>query len=75
MFIFYAGSSFFAGAFWDVFNQVLFIAAFVVFAAATLVTIWSIFDYSYKNKFVFQENNTKKEEVNSQKEKDSNEEK
>lgn len=75
MFIFYAGSSFFTGAFWDVFNQVLFIAAFVVFAMATLVTIWSIFDYSYKNKFVFQENNTKKEEVNSQKEKDSNEEK
>lgn len=75
MFMFYAGSSFFTGAFWDVYNQVLFIAALVVFAAATLVTIWSVFDYCYKNKFVFQENNSNNKEDNSQKEKNSNEEK
>lgn len=56
MFILLAGTKMFNGAFWDVFNQVLFIVALVVFALATVVTIWSIIDYYVKNKNVLSEN-------------------
>jgi len=55
MFITLAGTSFWNGvAFWDIFNQVLLIAALVMFAIATAITIWSVFDYSIRNKKVFE---------------------
>jgi len=54
MFMTLAGTSKFLGAFWVIFNQVLFIVALVVFAVATAITIWSVFDYYIKNKKVFE---------------------
>lgn len=62
MFIFLAGTKFFSGEFWAIFNQVLFIIALVVFVAATIVTIWSIIDYYVRNKEVFVENKVEPKE-------------
>lgn len=53
MFMFLAATSTFVGDFWNTFNYVWFIAACVVLAVATVITIWSCFDYVLGNKQIF----------------------
>ncbi len=60
LFMLLAATSTLSGDFWNVFNYVLLIVACVFFAIATLVTIWSLFDYYAKNKHVFKEKNEEK---------------
>lgn len=52
MFMFYAATRAFEGAFWNVFNNILLYTALVVLIAATIVTIWSICDYTLRTKDV-----------------------
>ena len=67
MFMLLAATRQFSGAFFDVFNQVLFIIALVVFALATIVTIWSACDYFLRSKSLIltdgNKQNNKKEEI------------
>ncbi len=53
MFMTLAGTHFFVGDFWNIFNTVLLIAALVMLTVATAITIWSVFEYYFKNKNVF----------------------
>lgn len=62
MFMFWSATSQFSGPFFDVFNKVLFILALVVFAAATIVTIWSACDYVLRSKHLIFTDKKKKEE-------------
>ena len=74
MFMILAGTLFFDDIpFWNVFNDVLFWAAVVVLIAATIVTIWSICDYTLRTKSVlFQDEDKQKktQEKNEKVEKD-----
>ncbi len=73
MFMFYAATSTFEGAFWNVFNPILFWVAVAILVAAMIVTIWSIFDYTLRTKSVIfggSKKQDKKEEKNSKVEKD-----
>ncbi len=67
MFILLAGTSSFSGAFWDTFNYVLFILAIVIFAAATVVTIWSVVDYYVKNKDIMKDGKEEKAQIDEEK--------
>ena len=62
IFMILAATRTFEGAFWGVFNEVLFYTALVVLAAATIVTIWSICDYTLRTKGVLFDKNEKNEE-------------
>ena len=69
IFMTYAATRTFEGAFWNVFNPILFWTAIVVLVAAMIVKIWSIFDYTLRIKDVIFADEIKQKEKNNKVEK------
>jgi len=64
MFIVLAGTKQFSGEFWNVFNEVLLILSLIVLALATIVTIYSAFDYFKRSKNLIFSDSENKEKIN-----------